>query len=66
MANHALTPIFIWYNLGIGILIVISASVAIIKITYGSKNKFAYAILCFTELYGITYVGLALIYIFKH
>ena len=48
MANPVLTPISIWYNLVIGILIVISASVAIKKITYGSRNEFAYTIMCFT------------------
>ena len=65
MANLASTPIYIWYNLGVGILLIISATSAIIKITQGSRNKFACAIMCFTELYGIAYVGLALIHVLR-
>jgi len=53
MAFHLTYPIYDWSRLSVGIILVIAATFAIIKITYGSKNKFAYLILSFTELYGI-------------
>ena len=65
MANLVSTPIYIWFKLSVGILLVISATSAIIEITQGSRNKFACAIMCFTELYGIAYVGLALIHVLR-
>ena len=46
-----------WYEVAVGVIIVISASVAIIYITKGSRNKFAYAIMLLSELLGIYYIG---------
>ena len=66
MAFHLTYPIYDWSRLSVGIILIIAATLAIIKITFGSKNKFAYLILSFTELYGIYYMGLALTEAYRH
>ncbi len=40
-----------------GVLMIVAASYAIKKVREGSKNKFAYVLLGFTFLLGISYVG---------
>jgi hypothetical protein len=54
-----------WYRIAVGAIIVIAASLAIIKISYGSKNKFAYSIMFFAYLYGIYYIGYTALYNYK-
>jgi len=36
---------------------IISAIVVIIKVQGGSKNKFAFALMCFNALLGVGYMG---------
>ncbi len=66
MAFHLTYPIYDWSRLSVGIILILAATLAIIKITLGSRNKFAYLILSFTELYGIYYMGLALTEAYRH
>ncbi len=47
-----------------GVLMIVAASYAIKKVREGSKNKFAYVLLGFTFLIGISYVGKAFYYAF--
>ncbi len=42
-----------------GVLMIVAASYAIKKVREGSKNKFAYVLLGFTFLLGISYIGAA-------
>jgi hypothetical protein len=63
---HLNYPIYDWCRLSVGILLIIAATFAIIKVTFGSRNKFAYLIMSFTELYGIYYMGLALTEAYRH
>jgi hypothetical protein len=42
-----------------GVLMIVAASYAIKKVREGSMNKFAYVLLGFTFLLGISYVGYA-------
>lgn len=63
---HLNYPIYDWCRLSVGILLIIAATFAIIKVTLGSRNKFAYLIMSFTELYGIYYMGLALTEAYRH
>jgi hypothetical protein len=44
---------------------IVAASYAIKKVWEGSKNKFAYVLLAFTFLLGISYVGKAFYYAFR-
>ncbi len=60
MVYHPFFPITDLIQLISGVLMIISGSFAAIKVSEGSKNMFAYALLSFTVLLGIAYVGLAL------
>ncbi len=66
MAEDTLTDLqktmIYWYRIAIGVIIVIAASLAIIKVSYGSKNRFAYLIMCFAYLYSIYYIGYTALY----
>lgn len=66
MAFHLTYPIYDWSRLSVGIILIFAATLAIITITFGSRNKFAFLILSFTELYGIYYMGLALTEAYRH
>jgi len=57
MVYHPLLPIEDLSELICGVLMITAASYAIKKVTEGSKNMFAYALLSFTVLLGIAYVG---------
>jgi hypothetical protein len=48
-----------------GVLMILSASFAIKKVREGSKNKFAFVLLSFTVITGISYIGLSLNDAFK-
>jgi hypothetical protein len=43
-----------------GSIMIIVASFSIKSISEGSKSVFAYVLMCFTVLLGLTYVGLAI------
>ena len=57
MVYHPFYPIVDLFQLICGALMIISASFAIKKVSEGSKNKFAYVLLSFTVLLGISYAG---------
>ncbi len=48
-----------------GVLMIVAASYAIKKVWEGSKNNFAYVLLGFTFLLGISYIGEAFYYAFR-
>ena len=58
MVYHPTKPIFDVCDLISGVLMIVSASVAMKKIREGSKNRFAYVLLSFTVLLGLSYVGI--------
>ena len=57
MVFHPLFPILDLLQLIDGVLMIILAFFAIKKVRDGSKNTFAYVILSFTVLLGISYLG---------
>ena len=58
-------PTLVLFFLICGVLMIVAASYAIKKVWEGSKNKFAYVLLAFTFLLGISYSGLAFAYAFE-
>ncbi len=57
MIFYPISPIYDLVYLVCGVLMIVAASYAIKKVREGSKNKFAYVLLGFTFLLGISYVG---------
>ena len=51
------SPVLDCIRLTCGVLMIIPAFNAVKKVSEGSKNMFAYALLSFTVLLGISYVG---------
>jgi hypothetical protein len=58
-------PFWDFFYLINGVLMIVAASYAIKKVWEGSKNKFAYVLLAFTFLLGISYIGEAFYYAFN-
>ena len=58
-------PILDFIYLVCGVLMIVAASYAIKKVRQGSKNKFAYVLLGFTFLLGISYIGEAFYHAFR-
>ena len=53
-------PVYKWTDLSSlisGIVMIVAASLATKKIKEGSRNAFAYVLMCFTVLLGIAYIG---------
>ena len=59
MVYHPFYPIEAFCFLISGVLMIISGSFAVKKVSEGSKNMFAYILLGFTVILGIAYIGLA-------
>ena len=57
MNYHPYFPIVDYIELTCGVLMITSAFYAIKKVSEGSKNMFAYSLLSFTVLLGISYAG---------
>jgi len=57
MVYHPFFPIIDFTMLISGVLMIIPACFALKKVREGSKNMFAYVLLSFTILLGISYVG---------
>jgi hypothetical protein len=57
MVYYPFFPIRDLCELICGVIMIISASFAVKKVSEGSKNMFAYVLLSFSVLLGITYVG---------
>ena len=57
MVFHPLFPVLDLLQLIDGVLMIILAFFAIKKVRDGSKNRFAYVILSFTVILGISYLG---------
>ena len=57
MVYHPFSPDLDYLQLACGVLMIIPAFYAVKKVSEGSKNMFAYALLSFTVLLGISYVG---------
>jgi hypothetical protein len=66
MVYHPFYPIEDLCKLICGVLMIISASFAVKKVSEGSKNLFAYTLLSFTFLLGIAYVGEPFSEAFRH
>ena len=58
-------PVWCLNQLISGTVMLIAATVVILKIHFGSKNQFAYVLMLFTVLFGIAFVGLALVKAFR-
>jgi hypothetical protein len=54
---HPVWPVLDLIYIICGVLMMIAASYAIKKVREGSKNMFAFVLLGFTVLLGISYVG---------
>ena len=57
MVYHPFNPILDYIRLTCGVLMIIPAFYAVKKVSEGSKNMFANALLSFTVLLGIANVG---------
>ena len=66
MVYHPFYPAIDLCRLICGVIEIISAFFAILKVSEGSKNKFAYTLLSFTVITGISYVGQPLDEAFRH
>jgi hypothetical protein len=65
MVYHPFEPLLDLFQLICGFLMITSACFAVKKVSEGSKNMFAYVLLNFTVLLGISYVGSAFCESFK-
>ncbi len=59
LVYHPFNPILDLVYVISGVLMIVAAFYATKKVREGSKNKFAYVLLGFTLLLGISYVGYA-------
>ena len=59
MVYYPFFPVSDYIQLACGVLMIIPAFYAVKKVSEGSKNMFAYVLLSFTVLLGISYVGLS-------
>jgi hypothetical protein len=57
MVYYPLIPILDVSKLVCGLLMIIAATFSLIKIRNGSKNVFAFALMWFTELLGLAFIG---------